>query len=236
MEFFFLMIVGYLTIMSCFAVVIQSLSCVWLFATSWTATCQASLSFTISQSLLKFMSIESVMPSNHLIVCRSLLLWPSIFPSIKVFSKELALHIMWPKYWSFSFSSSPSVNIQGWFPLGLTGLISLQSKELSKVFSSTTVWKHQFFDTQPLRIQWLPSSVVKNPPANAGDTRDPDSISGLRRSPGGGNGNPLQYSCLENPMDRADLWAIVHGVTKSRTQLSECAWASSLVGRNGEQN
>ena len=74
----------------------------------WTAECQASVSFTISQSLLKFRSIESVMPSNHLILCRPLLLLPSIFPSIRVFSNQSALYIRWPKYWSFSFSISPS--------------------------------------------------------------------------------------------------------------------------------
>ena len=89
-------------------VVVQLLSHVRLFAPSWTAAHQASLFFTISWSLLKFMSIESVMPSNHLILCRPLLLLPSIFPSIRVFSNELALHIRWPKYWNFSFSSSPS--------------------------------------------------------------------------------------------------------------------------------
>ena len=87
---------------------VQSLSHVRLFVTSWTAACQASLTFTNSWSLLKFMSIESVMPSNHLILCHSLLLLPSIFPSIRVFSNESALHIRWPKYWSFSFNISPS--------------------------------------------------------------------------------------------------------------------------------
>ena len=87
---------------------VQSLSHVWLFATPWTAACQASLSITNSQSLLKLMSIESVMPSNHLILCYPLLLLPSIFPSIRVFSNESVLHIMWPNYWSFSFSISPS--------------------------------------------------------------------------------------------------------------------------------
>ena len=89
-------------------VVVQSLSRVRLFETAWTAARQASLSFTVSQSLPKLMSIESVMPSNHLILCRPLLLLPSIFPSIRVFSKESGLHIKWPKYWSFSFSISPS--------------------------------------------------------------------------------------------------------------------------------
>ena len=107
---------------------VQSLSCVRLFATPWTAACQASLSITNSQSLLKLMSIKSVMPSNHLILCHPLLLLPSLFPSIRVFSNESVLRIMWPKYWSFSFSISPSMDIQDRYPLGLTGLISLQSK------------------------------------------------------------------------------------------------------------
>ena len=87
---------------------VQSLSRVQLFVTPWTAACQASLSITNSQSLPKLMSIESVMPSSHLIFCCPLLLLPSIFPSIRVFSDESALHIRWPKYWSFSFSISPS--------------------------------------------------------------------------------------------------------------------------------
>ena len=91
-----------------------------------------SPSFTISQSLLKLMSIESVMPSNHLILCRPLLLLPSIFPSIRVFSNESAFHIRWPKYWSFSFNISLPMNIQDWFPLGWIGWISLQSKGLSE--------------------------------------------------------------------------------------------------------
>ena len=126
---------------------VQLLSHVRLFATPWTAAPQASLSITNSQSLLKLMSIDSVMSSNHLIFCHPLLLLPSIFPSIRVFSNESALHIRWPKYWSVSFILP--VNIQGWFPLGLTSLISLLSKGLSRVFSNTTVWKHQFFGAQP---------------------------------------------------------------------------------------
>ena len=92
---------------------VQLLSCVQLFATPWTAAHQASLSFTNSQSLLKLMSTESVMPSNHLILCRPLLLQPSIFPTIRVFSDESVLHIRWPKYWSFSFSISPSNEYSG---------------------------------------------------------------------------------------------------------------------------
>ena len=125
---------------------VQSLSCVWFFATHWTAALQASLSITKSWSLLKLM--KSVMPSNHLILCCPLLLLPSVFPSIRVFSNESALHIRWPKYWSFSFSISPSNEESDWFPSGMTGLISLQSNGLSRVFSNTTVQKHQFCSAQ----------------------------------------------------------------------------------------
>ena len=119
-------------------IVVQSLSCVRLFATAWTAAYQASLSFTISPSLLKLMSIEPVMPSNHLILCHPLLL-PSIFLSIRVFSNESALHITWPKYWSFSFSFRLSKEYSGLIPLGLTSLISLLLNRLLRVFSNTTV-------------------------------------------------------------------------------------------------
>ena len=126
---------------------VQSLSRVQLFATPWTAACQASLSITNSQSIPKLMSIESVMPS-HLILCRHLLLQPSIFPRFRVFSNESVLPIRWPKYWSFSFTISLPMNIQDWSPLGWTGWISLQSKGLSRVFSNTTVQKHQFFCAQ----------------------------------------------------------------------------------------
>ena len=94
-------------------VVVQSLSYVRLFATPWTAAYQTSLSFTVSQSLLKLMSIKSVMPSNHLIFCRPPLLLPSIFPSNRVFSNESALRIRWPKYWSFSFNISPPSEYSG---------------------------------------------------------------------------------------------------------------------------
>ena len=107
---------------------VQSLSRVQLFVTPWTAARQASLSIANSWTSLKLMSIESVMSSSHLILYHPLLLLPSNFPSIRVFSNESVLHIRWPKYCSFSFSISPAVNIQGWFPLGFTGLISLLSK------------------------------------------------------------------------------------------------------------
>ena len=127
---------------------VHSLSRVWLFATPWTTARQASLSITNSWSSPKLMSIESVMPSNHLILCHPLLLLPSIFPSIRVFSNESALHIRWPKYWSFSFNICPSNEHHDWSPLEWTGWISLQSKGLSRVFSNTTVQKHQFFGAQ----------------------------------------------------------------------------------------
>ena len=95
------------------SVVVQSFSCIQLFVTPWTAACQASLSITNSQSLLNLMSIESVMPSNHLIFCWPLLLLPSILPSIRIFSNESVLSMRWPKYWSFSFSISPSNEYSG---------------------------------------------------------------------------------------------------------------------------
>ena len=114
-------------------VAVQSVSLVRLFVTPWTVALQASLSFTISWSLLKFMSIESVMSSNHLILCHPLLLLPSVFPSIRVFSNESALCIRWPKDGVSASASALPMNIQGWFPLGLTGLISLLSRGLSRV-------------------------------------------------------------------------------------------------------
>ena len=117
--------------------------------TPWTAARQASLSFTISWSLLKFMSIELVMPSSHLLLCCPLLLPPLVFPSIRVFSNELTLHIRRPKYGASASASVLPMNIQDWFPLGWIGWISLQSKGLSRVFSNTTVQKHQFFSVQP---------------------------------------------------------------------------------------
>ena len=121
---------------------VQLLSRVWLFVTPRTAARQASLSSTISQSLLKLISVELMMPSSHLILCCPLLLLPSIFPSIRVFSSELVLCIRWPKYWSSASASVLPMNIQDWFPLGLTDWISLQSMGLSRVFSNNTVQRH----------------------------------------------------------------------------------------------
>ena len=124
---------------------VQLLSRVRLFVTPWTAACQASLSITNSWSPPKPMSIESVMPSNHFILCHPVLLLPSIFPSTRVFSNESALRIRWPKYWSFSFNISPSNEHPGLISFRMDWLDpSLQSKGLSRVFSKTTIQKHQF--------------------------------------------------------------------------------------------
>ena len=127
---------------------VQLLSHVQLFATPWTTACQASLSISDSWSPPKPMSIESVMPFNHLILCHPLLLLPSIFPSIRVFSNESAVHIRWQSIGVLASTSVLPMNTQDWSPSGWTGWISLQSKRLSRVFSNTTVQKHQFFNTQ----------------------------------------------------------------------------------------
>ena len=123
---------------------VQSLSHARLLVTLWTAAWQASLSITNSQSLFKLMSIESVMTSNHLILCHPLLLPPSIFPSIRVFSSESVLRIRWPKYCSY-FSISPSNEYSGLISFRMDWLDLLLSKGLSRVFSNTTVQRHQFF-------------------------------------------------------------------------------------------
>ena len=135
----------------CFVLGVQSPSCVWLFATPWTAIHQASLSLTISWSLLKFLSIESVMPPNHLILCHPLLLLPSIFPSIRVFSSESALHIRWPKQWNFSFCISPSNEYSGfisfmidWFDL-LTVQETLKSLLQHHNSEASVLWHSAFF-------------------------------------------------------------------------------------------
>ena len=135
-------------------VVVQYLSYVWLFATPWNVACQGPLSSIVSWNLLKFLSIELVMLSNHLILCHPLLLLPSIFPSIRIFSDELALRIRWPQYWSFSFSISPSSEYSGL--ISFIGLISLHSRGLSRV-SPAQVWKHQFFGAQP--FLWSSSHI-----------------------------------------------------------------------------
>ena len=133
---------------------VQSLSHVWLFATPWTAALQASLSIINSWSLLKIMSIASVMPSNHLMLCHPLLLLPSIFPSIRVFSNELVLRIRWPKYWSFSFNISPSNEYSGLisFRMDWLDLLAVQGtlKSLLQHHSSKSsiLWCSAFFIVQ----------------------------------------------------------------------------------------
>ena len=121
-------------------------------ATPKTAACQASLSITSSQGLLKLMSIESVMPSNHLILCHPLLLLPSIFPSRRVFSKESVLRLRWPNYWGFSFNISCSMSIPDWFPLGWTGCSPSDSQESSPTpqFKSINSLAAAFFIVQLL--------------------------------------------------------------------------------------
>ena len=130
---------------------VESLSRVQLFSTPGTAACQASLSLTNSRSSLRLTSIESVMPSSHLILCRPLLFPPSIFPSIRVFSNESVLHIRWTKYWSFRFNISPSYEYSGLISFRMDWLDLLAVQGTLRVFSTvlnTTVQKHQFFSTQ----------------------------------------------------------------------------------------
>ena len=131
------------------AVIVQSLSCVCLFVTPRTAARQAFLSITISLNLPKLISIKSVMPSNHLILCHPLLLLPSIFPRIRVFSNESALCIRWPKYWSLRFSISPSSEYSGLISFRIDWFDFLAVQGTLRVFSNTTVQKRQFFETQP---------------------------------------------------------------------------------------
>ena len=127
---------------------VQSLSGVRLLATPWIAAHQASRSIINSRSSLKLMSIESVMSSSHLILCHPLPLLPPIPPSTRVFSNESTLHMRWPSTGVSHLASVPPVNTQDWSPLEWTGWISLQSKGHSRVFSNTTVQKHQFFGAQ----------------------------------------------------------------------------------------
>ena len=130
-------------------VVIQSLSHVWLFATLQTAACQASLYSAICWNLLRLMSIESGMPSNHLILCHPLFLLPSIFPSIRPFLTESALHIRGPKHWRFSFSISPFNEYSSLISFRVDWLDLLAVEGIGILFSSTTVWKYQLFGTHP---------------------------------------------------------------------------------------
>ena len=127
---------------------VQSLSRIWLFVTPWITGSQVSLFITNSRSSFRFTPIESVMPSSHLILGHPLLLLSPIPPSIRVFSNESTLHLRWPKYWSFNFSIIPSKEIPGLISFRMDWLISLQSKGLSRVFSNSTIQKHQLFGAQ----------------------------------------------------------------------------------------
>ena len=225
---------------------VQSISHVQLFVTPWTAARQASLSITNSQSLHKLMSIESVMPSSHLILCRPLLLLPPVPPSIRVFSNESTLCIRWPKYWSFSFSISPSREHPGLisFRMDWLDLLAVQGtlKSLLQHHSSkaSILQRSAFFMVQeplcPLQ-KWPLNKDQSGHWGFPGGTSGKESssrcrslrrcglIPGLGRSPGGGNGNPLQYFCLNNPVDRGAWWATVPGSQKGGHD-----WAVQLSG------
>ena len=195
-------------------------SCVWLFATPRTAAHQVPVHHQLPE-LSQTHVHRVVMPSNHLIFCCPLLLLPSIFPSIRVFSNESVLRIRWPKYWSFSFSISPANEYSRL--ISLRTLMSLQSRGLSRVFSNTTVQKHQFFGTQlygpaltSIHDYWKRLSGKERACQYRRQRRcgfDP----WLGRSPGRGNGNPLQYSCLGNPRDRGAWRATDRGVAELDT-------------------
>ena len=139
---------------------IQSLSHVWLFATPWIAAHQASLSITNSWTSPKPMTIESVIPSNHLILCYPLLLLPSIFPSIRVFSNDSALHIRWPKYWSLSFSISPSNEYSGLISFRMDWLDLLAVQETLKsllqhhISKASILWRSAFFQSNSHIHTW----------------------------------------------------------------------------------
>ena len=236
-------------------VVVQLPTHVWLFVTPWTAAHQASLSLTISQSFPKFMSIVLVKPSSNLILWCPLLLLPSIFPSIRDFSIELAVCIRWPKYWSFSFSISPSNEYSGLISLKidwcdllkvqgiLRSLLQHHSLKASILWRSaffmvqlsTTVhdhWEDHGLDYMDLYQQRDVSAsqvklVVKSPSVSTGDIKDMDSIPGSRRFPWGGHGNPIHYSCLGNPMDREAIRS--QRVTRDRGDLAHTCMCKENV-------
>ena len=219
---------------------------------------------TISWSLLKLLSIELVIPSNHLILCYPLLLPPSIFPSIGISSSASAFQIRWPKDWSFSFSISASSEYSGlisfkidWFDLlAVQGTLKrllqhhslkASSFQLSAFFivqhshpyltnGKTRALTRQNFVGKVICLLFNMLSRFVNFPggsdgkASAYNAGDPGSSPGSGRSSGEGNGNPLQYSCLENPMDRGSWRATVHRVTKSRTRLSDLLHFTSRLG------
>ena len=202
---------------------------------SWSAAHQASLSSIFSQSLLKFMSTEeSAMHSNHLFICYPLLFLPSVFPSIRDFSNESVLRIRWPKYWGFRFSINPSNEHSGLISFRMDSLDLLVVQQTVKILlqnhnseasalsllygpapTTLSLIFLSLFSAGNLVGEYFPGSLDGK--ASAYNAGDPGSIPGSGRSPGEGNGNPPQYSCLENPMDQGAWWAQVHGVAKSQT-------------------
>ena len=191
---------------------VQSLSRVRLFATPWTAARQASLFFTNFRSSLRLMSIESVIPSNHLILCLPFLLLPSIFPSIRVFLNESVLCIKWPKYWSFRFSISPSNEYSGFIsfridwldPFAVQGTLkSLLQHHISKVSIKASILWHSTFLIDQLSHPYMTTgktiALTRRTLVTKVMSLLLNVLSGLVIREG--NGTPLQYSCLENPMD-----------------------------------
>ena len=215
---------------------VESLSHVQLFVTPWTAACQASLSMTNSWSLLKLLSIKSVMPSNHLILCRPLLLPPSIFPGIRVFSNESVFHIRCPKYWSCSFSINEYSGLIS-FRIDWLDLLEVQGTLMSFLqhhsSKASILWCSAFFR----RRRWHPTPVLWPPDAkNWLIRKDPDAGKDWRWKEKGTtetkmvhwlNGQSL--SKLQELVKDWEAWHVtVHGVSKSLTQLSN--WTST---RNG---
>ena len=229
---------NFVLLASSFTVVVQSVRRVCFFATSWTAARRAPLFPTTSWGLLKFISIELVTLLNHLIFCHPLLLLPSIFPSIRVFSSESVLSIKWPKYCSFSFSVSPSNQYSGlisfrieWFKLcpsfpylqiGLHIIYRFPSKtqlrpDVSWLDVNTLClrigcknhWLISFLSRSPLGLPWC-----LNNKESACNVEGPDLILGSGRFPGEKNGNALQYSCLGYPRGRGAWRATVHRIAE----------------------
>jgi len=189
------------------------------------------------------MSIKLVMPSNHLILCHTLLLLPSIFPSIRVFSNESVLHIRWPKYWSFSFSMSPSNEYSGlisfrmdWLDLlavqgTLKSLLQYHSSEASILQRSAFFWRRRWHHT-PVLLPGKSHGQRSLAGCSPWGHQDSDTTERLHfhfslSCIGGGNGNPLQCSCLENPRDLGAWWAAVYGVAQSQTRLKRLSSSSS---------
>ena len=216
---------------------VQSLSHVRLFATPWTTARQASLSITNPWRLLKLMSIESVIPSNHFILCCPLLLPPLIFPSIRGFSNESVLHIRWPKYQSFSFSFSPSNEYSGliFFRMDWLDLLAVQEtlKSLLQHHSSkTSIFQcSAFFMVQLSHPYMTTGKTIALTRWTFVGKVTPLLFNMLSRTgTGEGNGNPLQCSCLENPRDRGALWAAIYGVAQSWTRLKQLSSSISRIG------